>query len=221
MPAASSSLNHRALVELVDAVEHHRVGAGLLVALAAIPDPRKRRGVRHQITTVLALAVCAVLAGSRSFTAISEWAENASEQVRAALRVGRCVPCESTIRRVLQALDGDTLDTAIGAWAAACTQPTTNRRRLIAVDGKRVRGSGSDTAEPRHLLAGIDHTHGVVLAQAEVGCKTNEITEFAPLLDTADLTGAVVTADAMHAQRGHADYLVLERCAHYLLTVII
>src|SRR5581483_9878577 len=56
-------------------------------------------------------------------------------------------------------------------------------------------------------------------AQREVGNKTNEITEFAPLLAGVELAGAVVTADALHTQRAHADYLVLERGAHYLVTV--
>jgi predicted transposase YbfD/YdcC len=219
MPAASSLPIDPVLGHLVDAVDHRGVGAGLLAALAAVPDPRKPRGVRHQINTILALAVCAVMAGCRSFAAIGEWAMTASEQVLSALQAGGgCVPCESTIRRVLQRLDGDELDTAIGAWAASSTEPTSTPR-LVAVDGKRVRGSGSDTAEPRHLLGAIDHSHGVVLAQREVGCKTNEITEFAPLLDTVDLAAAVVTADAMHTQRAHADYLVLERGAHYLVTV--
>lgn len=58
----------------------------------------------------------------------------------------------------------------------------------------------------------------MVLAQREVGCKTNEITEFTPVLEGVELTGAVLTADVMHAQRAHADYLVLERDTHYLLT---
>lgn len=197
----------------------HRIGAGLLSALAGVSDPRKRRGVRHQIAAILAVAVCAVVAGCRSFTAIGEWAADAPDQVKSALGVGSAVPCESTIRRTLQRLDGDELDTTIGAWAAERTTPATAARRLIAVDGKRVRGSGSDTSEPRHLLGAIDHARGVVLAQREVGCKTNEITEFAPLLDTIDVTDSVITADALHAQRAHADYLVLERGAHYLLTV--
>lgn len=218
MPAGSSSPIHPVLDHLVDAVDHDRVGAGLLAALAQVPDPRKPRGVRHRISAILALAVCAVLAGCRSFTAIGEWVTDASEQVLAAVGVG-CAPCESTIRRVLQRLDGEELDTTIGGWAAGCTEPVATRRRLVAVDGKRVRGSGSDTQDPRHLLGAIDHARGVVLAQREVGCKTNEITEFAPLLDTVDLSGAVVTADAMHAQCAHADYLVLRRGAHYLLTV--
>ncbi|MGH3966391.1 MAG: ISAs1 family transposase [Pseudonocardiaceae bacterium] len=191
----------------------------MLGALAGVPDPRNPRGVRHQVDTILAVAVCAVLAGCRSFTAIGEWAAGASEQLLAALQVEGCAPCESTIRRTLQRLDGDKFDIAIGAWAAGCTRPTPSRPRLIAVDGKRVRGSGGGDVDPRHLLGAIDHTYGVVLAQREVGCKTNEITEFAPLLDSVELDSAVVTADALHAQRGHADYLVLERGAHYLLTI--
>ncbi len=219
MPAATSSPIDPALGHLVDTIDAHRVGAGLLTGLAAIPDPRNRRGVRHRFTVVLALAVCAVLAGNRSYFAIGQWAANASDQVRSALGTRRAVPCEATIRRALQRLDGDEMDTAIGAWAAKQTAPEPATRRLVAVDGKRVRGSASTTAEARHLLAAIDHTHGVVLAQRDVDGKTNEITEFAPLLDTVDLTDAVVTADALHAQRAHADYLVLDRQADYLLTV--
>jgi predicted transposase YbfD/YdcC len=219
MPAASSSPIHPVVDHLADAVDHHRVGAGLPSALASVPDPRKRRGIRHRASTILMLAVCAVMAGCRSFTAIGEWAANTSEQVRSVLGIGPRVPCESTIRRTLQRVDGDGLDTMVGAWAARRTAASPGRRRLVAVDGKRLRGSGSATVEPRHLLAAISHTHGVVLAQREVDGKTNEITEFAPLLEGVELTDAVVTADAMHTQRDHADYLVLQRGAHYLITV--
>ena len=218
MPAASASPIRPVLDHLIDAVDHQRVGSGVLAVLDAVPDPRKPRGIRHQINTILALAVCAVMAGCRSFTAIGEWAADASEQVLCALGAGYA-PSESTMRRTLQRLDGDELDSAIGSWAAGRTEPASTRRRVLAVDGKRIRGSGHGTGATRHLLAAIDHAHAVVLAQREVGCKTNEITEFAPLLNGVELTGAVVTADALHAQKAHADYLVLQRGAHYLLTV--
>ena len=111
--------------------------------------------MRHQISAVLALAVCGVLAGGRSFTAIGEWAANASEQVLSALVVGACPPCESTIRPTLQRLDGDTLDTSVGGWATARTAPRPGRR-VLAIDGKTVRGSSSDRQDTRHLLAAID-----------------------------------------------------------------
>ena len=90
---------------------------------------------------------------------------------------------------------------------------------MVAVDGKTLRGSGVADGPGRHLLAALEHARGVVLGQVDVEAKTNEIPMFATLLDRIDLAGAVVTADAMHAQRGHAEYLAAQRGAHYLITV--
>ncbi len=85
---------------------------------------------------------------------------------------------------------------------------------MIAVDGKSVRGAMGANGRARHLLAAVDHDSDVVLGQLDVDGKTNEISMFAPLLDTIDLPGCVVTADAMHAR-----YLVADRDADYLLVV--
>ena len=94
-------------------------------------------------------------------------------------------------------------------------------RRPVAVDGKAVRGTrhASGNGQARHLLAAADQQAGAVLAQAEVDGKTNEITAFAPLLAPLDLAGTVVTADALHAQREHAEFLVTKKGAHYILAV--
>lgn len=220
MPAPVSSPIHPVVGHLACAVDTGGLsGGGLWAALAEVTDPRKRRGVRHRVTAILGVAVCAVLAGCRSLSAIGEWAAGASEQVLAALEVDSCPPSESTIRRTLQRLNGDTLDAALGHWAAACTEAPAGRRRVVAIDGKTVRGSASASADARHLLAAIDHHAGVVIGQVEVAGKTNEIPMFPLLCNTiADLTGVVVTADALHCQKSHAHDLVLERGAHYLLT---
>jgi hypothetical protein len=137
-------------------------------------------GVWHQISVILVLAACAVLAGCRWFTAIGEWVANASDQVLAALEVGGCQPCESTIRRTVQRLDGDELDTAIGRWATAHTEPPAAGGGVVALDGTTVRGTASDTAEARHLLVTIDHRRAVVLGQANAKRKTNEVRRKAP-----------------------------------------
>lgn len=168
---------------------------------------------------ILSLALCAVLAGARSFTAIAEWAADADQATREAFGVTGVVPCESTFRRTLQTLDADALDEAAGGWAQQRTVPAAGTRRAVAVDGKTLRGSGTAGGPGRHLLAALDHEHGMVLGQVDVEAKTNEIPMFATLLDRVDLAGAVVTADAMHAQRAHAEYLAGQRSAHYLLTV--
>lgn len=70
------------------------------------------------------------------------------------------------------------------------------------MDGKTVRGSGGHRPA-RVVMAALDHTHGGVLGQVEIGAKTNEIPLFSTLLDSIDVAGAVVTADALHAQRDH------------------
>jgi DDE_Tnp_1-associated/Transposase DDE domain len=173
--------------------------------------------VRHRLAGILGLALCAVVAGARSFTAIAEWAADADGQTLRMLGVTGAVPPESTFRRTLQRLDADAFDDLAGAWAQQATLPGPEQRRVIAADGKTLRGSaGGDPGD--HLLAAFDHAHGAVLGQVEVGAKTNEIPMFPVLLDRVDVTGAVITADAMHAQRGHATYLA-GRGAHYLLTV--
>jgi hypothetical protein len=89
---------------------------------------------------------------------------------------------------------------------------------VIAVDGKTLRGSGHGDEDRRHLLAAFDHDRGAVLGQVEVGAKTNEIPMFSTLLDRIGITGAVITADALHAQRDHAADLA-GRGAHHLLIV--
>jgi predicted transposase YbfD/YdcC len=204
--------------------------------LGRVPDPRDPRGVRHTLTSLLLAAAAAVLAGARSFTAIGEWVADAPPRVLAALGVrydplGRRFepPDEATIRRVLEAVDADALEAAVGSWLAArlraARQPGSpagrRERRAVAVDGRAARGTrhaGRD-GQARHLLAAADQQAGAVLAQAEVDGKTNEITRFAPLLEPLDLAGTVVTADALHAQREHAQFLVTEKSAHYILAV--
>src|SRR3954452_1631261 len=85
-------------------------------------------------------------------------------------------------------------------------------RRVYSVDGKTLRGSGSAGAQV-HLLAVLDQHTGTVLGQVNVTGKTNELTRFRPLLDPLDLTGVVVTADALHTQREHARWLTEDKPA--------
>jgi predicted transposase YbfD/YdcC len=218
MPALSSSPIDPAIGHLADLADDAEDSPGLLGVLAKVIDPRHRRGVRHRLAVILGLAVCAVLAGARSFTPIAEWAADADEQTLARLGVTGAVPSESTFRRTLQRLDADAFDGLAGAWAQQQTAPAPESRRVIAVDGKTLRGSRRGGQHGRHLLAALDHAHGVVLGQADVDVKTNEIPMFSALLDRIEIKDAVITADALHAQHAHAEYLH-QRGAGYLLIV--
>jgi predicted transposase YbfD/YdcC len=192
----------------------------LLCALRVVTDPRCRRGVRHQLVLVLGVAVCAVFAGARSYVAIAEWAHDLPIGVRRRLGIERNPPSETAIRRVLQAVDPHLLDAAVSGWLArrGAPAPAGRRWRAVAVDGKTARGARLAGGRAVHLLAAVEHGDGVVLGQTVVDGKTNEIKAFAPLLDGIDIAGVIITADAMHTQREHAEYLI-GRDAHYILTV--
>jgi predicted transposase YbfD/YdcC len=209
----------------------------LRTVLAGVVDPRKRRGVRHGLVVVLTAAVCAVAAGARSFVAVAEWVADLPTEVAAALGVDVRCPSESTIRRLISRVGPDRFDAELGRFvqrlctvASAAEIAATGRRRVLAVDGKTLRGSrhhdrdsNGDVVEVagRHLLAVIDQRTRVVLGQVQVAGKTNEITAFTPLLDTLtgiNLVGVVITADALHTQRDHVEDLH-RRGAHWVLTV--
>jgi predicted transposase YbfD/YdcC len=169
----------------------------LLDLLAAVPDPRKARGARHPVAGLIAAAACAVLAGARGFTAIGEWARDAGPVEPGRLGL-RGAGDESTFRRLFALLDADLLD-RIGAWAAT-RAAVVDGRRVIAIDGKTVRGARTATRAAPHLIAALAHASGAVIGQVAVADKSNEIPAARDLLAVLDVKDAVVTMDAMHTQ---------------------
>ena len=188
---------------------------GLFEILCAMPDPRKRRGVRHKIQGILATAICAVLAGARSITAMAEWAAEQSPQTlrRLGSKYGR-PPSERTYRRIFASIDVEEVDRRMGRWVAA--QQRCLSAAGLALDGKTVRGSGDGDKSALHLLSAIVHGSGAVVAQVAVESKTNEITRVEPLLEELNIEGAVVTADALLTQKKIAKHVVEEKKAHYV-----
>lgn len=214
---------------VVDRLASVSVGqvADLRVLLERVPDPRRRRGVRHSLSSILLVAASAVVAGARSFAAIAEWAADAPQVVLRRLGVRFdpwrelfTAPEESTVRRVLSLVDGDLLDAVIAAWADSRlpARDPDDVPPAVAVDGKSVAGTfGAAGGSGVHLLGAFRHEEGTVAGQRQVPTG-GELAGFAPLLDTIDLAGVVVTADALHTQRAHARYLH-RRGAHYVFTV--
>ncbi|MFD4144278.1 ISAs1 family transposase [Streptomyces sp. NPDC058572] len=189
----------------------------LVDLLGRIPDPRRRRGVRHPVGALIAIAVCAVMAGARGFTAIGEWARDAGAVAMTRLGLERGSVDESTLRRLFARLDADRLDVVLGAWAATRTSLVMGRR-VIAIDGKTVRGArNGDTSAP-HLVAALAHGSGAVLGQVAVSEKSNEIPAARDLLKILHLEGSVVTMDALHTQHDTAA-LITSAGADHVLTV--
>jgi len=209
VPASPSSLI-ASLSAAPTGLSTQQLAAGLVTALAQVPDPRARRGIRHQLVVVVTAAICAVVAGYRSYTAIGEWVADLPADTAHMLGINPDRrPSEAMIRRLLQALDPELLAAAIGRWLAArIPAPPPGSRRAVAVDGKTLRGSRTRDRAARHVLAAADQHTGAVLASTDVDTKTNEITRFADLLDRIDdLREVVVTADALCGDRDNASYV--------------
>jgi len=171
---------------------------------------------------ILAVGLAAVVAGARSFAAIGQWVADADADLLAGLGIGRGRrPSESAIRRTFARLDAAKLDAILAAWVWTRTV-VVDQRRVIAIDGKTVRGarirdhSGTTTAP--HLVAAFDHGSGAVLGQLAVTAKSNEIPAVRTLLASFDLADVVVTVDAMHTQTDTAQ-LIVEAGGDYVFTV--
>ncbi len=194
-------------------------GEELMSLLAGVPDPRDRRGVRFGLAGMLAVAVCAVLAGARSFAAIGQWATELSTEGLGQLGLP-AAPDESTLRKLFTRLDAAALDRQLGVFAWTRTRHIEGRR-VIAIDGKTVRGARGTSGTAPHLVAALQHGVGVVLGQCAVSAKSNEIPAVRDLLagfDPTDLYRCVITLDAMHTQTDTA-HTILSAGADYVLTV--
>ncbi len=190
----------------------------LLDLLAQVPDPRKRRGRRHALAGLLAVGIAAVIAGSRSFAAIGQWAADAGPEALAVLGAARGPAEESTFRRAFALVSADVLDRVLGAWLWT-RAVLAGGRLVIAIDGKTVRGAKSKEGKAPHLVAALAHGIGAVLGQVAVDEKSNEIPAVRELLMAfTDLAGAVFTIDAMHTQHDTAQ-AILGRGADYVMTV--
>src|SRR5271163_1814532 len=104
----------------------------LLDLLAQVPDPRKRRGRRHPLAGLLAAGIAAVIAGSRSFAAIGQWAGDAGPEVLTVLGAGRGPAEESTYRRAFALVSADVLDRVLGAWLWTRAVPAGSSSRSTA-----------------------------------------------------------------------------------------
>jgi DDE_Tnp_1-associated len=177
----------------------------LLTVLAAVPDPRGRRGKRHPLSAILALAVAATLCGAKSYAAMADWGRNYGPAFAQALGFTRLkTPCAACLFLLFRRLDRPALEAALARWAEAvlaALPPKAGELEALAIDGKCLRGSQKQGALDVHLLSVLSHRLGLTLGQQAVADHTNEVGAMPAVLADLILAGRVVTADAMHCQR--------------------
>jgi predicted transposase YbfD/YdcC len=195
-------------------------------ALTTLGDPRHARGRRYAWPTLLTLIAAAVASGQQGVRAIAQWVrEHATEVGPAVGLMGGRVPSEATVRRTVHALDAATLEAALAGFIQTLPAPPPTGTEDepaspwvgLALDGKAVCGANRHGAQV-HLLSLVRHDDGRVVDEVLVPDKTNEITAAPALLARHDLTGAVVTLDALLTQRAIAQ-TIRAQGGHYLMVV--
>jgi hypothetical protein len=215
---------------------------GLLEALRKVRDPRSKRGIRHRIASTLTMVAAATISGARSFRSVADYVADLPPDALARLGArrhpvtGRPVPpSEATIRRTVKDIDADEADTIVGIWLRAKLQAglvAPKAWRALALDGKTLKGSWEEVdtgAGKVRLFSALTHAEGVVVGQRKIPENTGEQAQMIPLLDQVagtppgseqpgDLSGVVVTADALHVHRSNVEQ-ILARNGEYVLTV--
>jgi len=185
-----------------------------------LTDGRARRGKRHLLATVLSIGALATLAGERGPKGFAGFGQNLTQPQRRHLHcrpnkhTGRLdVPSEPTFRRLFKKVDRAQFNELLAQWLADHDPEAVT---AVAVDGKTVKGSRQQDGRPVHLLSAVTHTTQRLLNQIPIAEKSNEIPAFRPLLEPLPLRDVVITADAEHCQRAHAQFLVYQKEADYV-----
>ena len=183
-----------------------------------LDDPRVERTRKHPLINIIFITVCGVLSGANSIAGIHEFAVDHQTWLARYLDLSNGIPSEDTIARVLARLDPGAFEKCLLSWIQAVCVATAHR--LVAIDGKTLRGS-ADLEQGRaaiHMVSAWATANKLSLGQVVVGEKTNEITAIPELLQLLEISGALVTIDAMGCQKAIANQ-IREKEADYVLPV--
>ena len=189
-----------------------------------IPDPRCHINRRHPLPSVVVIAIMAILAGANGPTAIAKWARAKETFLRQALHLPHGVPRKDVFRIVLSRLRPKLFQACFANWLESlkiCAQETNEIvRPILAVDGKTDRRSHDHAKGLGALHAVTIYASELGLSLAQVACaeKSNEITAIPEVLQLIDLSGAIITIDAMGTQKEIAK-IIIEREADYVLAL--
>jgi DDE family transposase len=185
------------------------VEMSLFEAFKLVADPRKARGVRHPVHALLALAAAAFLSGVRSVNAIADFGRDHPELAGPLGFTRDILPCQATFHYLFKALDIHAFEAVLRAWVLGLNGPNTTRT-TAHVDGKSLCGSKRCASDCVHLLSAYCDQTGSVLAQLEVGDKTNEPKAALNLLRLITMKGTLITGDAIFTQRDLSEQIVNE-----------
>lgn len=181
-----------------------------------VPDPRGRN-IRYPLVSLITMALFAVISGVEDWWGVVEYARSKESWLRSFLELPAELPSMQTYRRVFSRLSPEVLEQALLVWMQSLVGPTEGM--LLCVDGKsicRSFGRGWDKSSMSHMVSMFVSDQGQVLSQVQCNGKGQELSSIMELLKLVDVTGAVITIDALGCQTAVAERII-EAKAHYIL----
>ena len=192
--------------------------SSLITIFSELEDPRIDRTKRHNLTDIIAIAICAVVCGADSWVDMEVFGNSRKEWLSGFLELPNGVPSHDTFGRVFSMLDAERFQGCFVKWVRSVSEMTEGE--IVAIDGKSVRRSHDRRAgrSAIHLVNAWASANRLVLGQIRVDDKSNEITAIPKLLRMLELSGCIVTIDAMGCQKEIAE-TITERGADYALAL--
>jgi predicted transposase YbfD/YdcC len=189
----------------------------LLDHFSALEDPRQAWKVVYPLPEILLTVLCGSMAGAEDFIEIRDWGRLHLDFLRRFLPFEHGIPSHDTLNDVVNALNGELFSGCFAAWVQGLAEAEPD---IVAIDGKTSRRTHNRARgrEPLHLVSAWASRQRLVLGQQACEAKSNEITAIPLLLERLQLTGALITIDAMGCQTKIAQK-ILDKQADYLLAV--
>jgi len=190
----------------------------LLDHIKSIPDPRIDRQKRHKLEDILAIAICAIICGADDWVSIEEFGKSKRKWFKTFLQLPNGIPSHDTFGRVFSLIAPSHFQQCFINWVESVTDIL--KGQVVAIDGKTLRRSHDKKSEKSaiHMVSAWAAKNRTVLGQVKTEEKSNEITAIPELLEVLDISGCIVTIDAMGCQKKIAGKII-EKDADYILAL--
>jgi predicted transposase YbfD/YdcC len=194
------------------------ISGSILEHFSILPDPRRENHntKQHELLDIIIITILAMICGAETWIDIVLYGQEKKDWLKTFLVLPSGIPSHDTFGRVFSILDPDAFQTCFFAWVKTVHLKT--KGKVVAIDGKSVRRSHAKDTKPLHLISAFAVANGVTLGQRKVDGKSNEITAIPELLSLLDISGCIITIDAMGCQTNIAERIIDKR-ADYVLAV--
>jgi predicted transposase YbfD/YdcC len=183
-----------------------------------VHDPRIERSKEHKLIDIITIAICAVICGAEGWVDIENFGKSKITWLKTFLELPNGIPSHDTFGRVFSLIEPEEFQKSFQSWVQSIYEITDGQ--VIAVDGKQLQGSKDSFLGKRaiYMVSAWAEANELVLGQRKVDEKSNEITAIPELLKILDISGCIITIDAIGTQTKIAK-AIIDRGADYLLSV--